>query len=208
MGKRQPLDAPPDRRDEELQRSDVPSIGTLAPPIDPDTVPGLMLEKPKLKRKNRPLLPSIIIALIVALVVLGAMSTVIVKRESSNAVVVIGDGRIEPPTTLPDDITLKGTLSEKWQPASVSPLAWDTWSITAKAGDTFTVLVNPINPDFTPILGLYDSDGKLVVAAPADRTAPQKALKFTFKAARTYTVLVSNIGGAAGSYEIRSQLER
>lgn len=196
---------------------DPPKLGSPAPPIDPHDVPGLIAdEKPKLKRKNRSaVLPVTIFAAVVAIIVVRVLvSVVIVDRHSDSLVAAVGDDRIEPPATLPvhssNDVPILpfGTLSETWDPGVLNPLAWHTWTYTAKLDETITISVNPISDGFIPILGLYDSDGRLIISAQEDRMAPQKSLVYTFTRAGTYTILVSNIGGAAGKYTIMAQVAR
>lgn len=199
------------------KKQEMPKVGTPAPPIDPHDVPGLITdEKPKLKHKNRSVaLPVTILAALVAMLIVGVVTSVVtVDRSSDSLVVAVGDDRIEPPAMLPvrsgNDVSILpfGDVSETWDPGVLDPLAWHTWTYTAKRDETITILVNPISDGFIPILGLYNSDGKLIIGAQEDRTTPQKSLTYIFTRAGTYTILVGNIGGAAGKYEIRAQVAR
>lgn len=134
--------------------------------------------------------------------VLAIIMVVLFTTASVSEVRLLGDERIEAPNRLPALTSDNGSADAAWQRGTLTSLEWDAWRVRPSRAGTLTVYVRGVEGDTVPIVGLYDADGGRV-ATSATRTGVEKEFSYPVRATTSYTLLVSSIGGAAGSYEVR-----
>lgn len=187
-----------------------------APPISADEIADLLnaptvqvVDDPPEKRKRRSQTPItsyarkwLLIALAAFAIPLMALAVLMVTLNNSRTASLLADGRIEAPNRLPAVTSMSGVADETWQRGMLTALEWDTWGYTPAKEGTITVFVRGVDSNTVPIVGLYSADGQRQTTS-ATLTGYDKEFQHAVRANTPYILLISSIGGAAGSYEVR-----
>ncbi|MEP7286480.1 MAG: hypothetical protein ABI947_12000 [Chloroflexota bacterium] len=106
------------------------------------------------------------------------------------------------PDTLPENAETKGKISSSEPQTGTLPLGQQAvWTYNGRSGETLTIRVTSKNG--LPMIGLYDTDGKLLKKTTLDikngNKPTSQSFDYKFTADGTYSVL---LGGIANNYTL------
>ncbi len=114
-----------------------------------------------------------------------------------------GSAFLQAPDRLPSGADKQGALlPDQSKTGNMSAFTPQTWTYNGQSGEKITITVRGSQNSFDPIVGVYDISGKLLARNDLSSSNQGQSFTATLPSDGTYTILVSSLGGAPGSYTI------
>lgn len=199
---------------EKYQTDNTQDLFPPAPMIPAEKLPDwLYVDDPRKKKKRGESNPQSRLFIFIVTLVIAILPVAIgfvLAFTSARTLSTRGDVREffdELPANIPADAEFQSELSIDFQRGNVGQREWHYWTYSGESG-ILTVYVNSSSENLIPLVGLYSEAGKKLVSgygsdSPNSRTSEDQVHTYPVESGKTYKILVGNLGGIEGTYNIR-----